>query len=133
MSYTKEFIEERIEAIAAGNIAMGMPRAEAIEMANGVMETAIKQIVEWGWDRLPGNYGDLMLANEATNPNVREKILKLRAEGATDNDIRCWNNADPLDRSLIIATDDQMRIAAFIGLLEQGRAPELVDTGTATD
>lgn len=113
-------IDSLILQYAQAYAAMGVPAAEAKQQAQQFVLAGIADVNARGWQNQPVNYGDQILSQESSNPQLAESLARLRREGVTDADIKGWWNMTALDRVLIEKSDEQNRTAAFLACLEQG-------------
>ena len=105
-------VEREIQAqIVQDLIDGGMHTGDAVSVVRSCIDAAKEEIRKQGTQRLPPNYGDILLQHEKTDPNVGKELEKKRREGVTDEDIRVYWNApelwrrttDQLARSLIFS------------------------------
>ena len=97
----------------------GMPISQANEQFSEWLREAKQWSQKEGMDKLPQNFGDLLLQNEATAPNIKAKLDKVRREGVTDEDIRVWWNLHDLERRFMLMQDDVSRGASWVHYLDE--------------
>ena len=103
----------------------GMSHQEAASQALAIVEAAKKAVVEWGWDRLPPQYGDCFLEQTLSNTEYGAALQRLRKDGVRDDDIRVWLNMPPLDRAANIKAHELDCTAAFLELVQRGDSPDV--------
>jgi hypothetical protein len=120
-------IEKRLEPqyVSFFRESMSMPEKVAREifksLANEQREAARRE----GTDRLPENFGEILLEREQTDEKVRGAFLPKRVEGVTDEDIAFWWNMPDLERRLICKIDEMNRILLFDKLMQGSGVTEL--------
>jgi hypothetical protein len=106
----------------------GMPISQANEVFSVWLSQAKEESKKENSDNLPQNFGDLLLQKEATVPNIKSKLAKLRREGVTDDDVRTWWNLPDLDRRVRIKYDENSIMAVVIDQLDKmGATKETMD------
>lgn len=68
--------------------------------------------------------GDYLLSIENKDPNKRSFLDSIRAEGATDEDIRNYRNMTPIERAMADQLDKTNRLASYLEFVESGMTPE---------
>ena len=111
------------ELYGAMIVATGFTNGQAKEIVGLLLSVAKKKA-----DTSIPRFGDRLLELEATDSAARETISKKRAEGVTDADIRWWWNLDRLERGMMTAFDDWMRMAAYKKYRAEGLAEEAAAT-----
>jgi len=104
---------------------MGLPYRSALKTAKLMVKTAIAAAKKDGTLDLPITYGDDLLAKETTDEITKEYLGRVRAEGATDADIRSWWNLHDLERRVTQAQDEFSRLQLFTDRLQKGFDPEV--------
>jgi hypothetical protein len=89
----------------------GLPPPAAGQMVREMIDTA-KEISAREGSRIPANFGDVLIASEATDARTKELLEAKRREGVRDEDIRWWWNLPDLDRRMFLLTDDHFHMAA---------------------
>ena len=97
----------------------GMPISQANEQFSEMLRKAKEESRKAKMDNLPQNFGDLLLQNEATAPNIKSRLEKVRREGVTDDDIRTWWNLHDLERRFMIMQDEISRAAVVMYELDK--------------
>jgi hypothetical protein len=119
-------VEKRLEPqyVSFFQKSMSMPADVAREIfhsfANEQKEAARRE----GTDRLPENFGEVLLERERTDESVRAAFLPKRAEGVTDEDIAFWWNMPDLERRMICKVDEMNRILLFDKLVQKDGVTE---------
>jgi len=108
------------------SILMGVDPAEADRQVWDMIAACKEQGKREGTDRLPANFGDLMIrAATLGEPKSKRIVEKARREGATDPDIREWWNLSDLERRMVLWSEDLFRYATFLHAMEtDGLSPE---------
>lgn len=90
-----------------------MSRDEAEKIVADALSACRQQSKEEGTDRLPENYGDILIVtSESGQPDSRDIVQAARGEGATDDDIREWWNLPDLCRRMVIWSETYYRSRA---------------------
>lgn len=105
---------------ATGFEAQGLNPHDAAEASKGMLKNAKAEVVSRGWSTQPEKYGDVLLSQEATNPQVQISLQRIREEGVRDEDFRWWWNMSPLERVLMEKADELNRITLFSFLRSKG-------------
>jgi hypothetical protein len=100
-------------------IQSGMSVSQANELFSAWLSLAKEESGKEDMDNLPDNFGDLLLQKEATGPNIKAWLAKVRREGGTDEDIRNWWNLHDLERRIILKNDENSRVALVMDQLEK--------------
>ncbi len=112
--------DQLVEVYEQSLVASGISSSEASETAKEILNQAKESLVRSGEDRLPENFGDIIL----TNPKFKKNLEKARKDGVTDKDVQEWFNMDPLERHMVIKMDELNKISLFVGLLKDGKSEE---------
>jgi hypothetical protein len=101
--------------------AFSSSEANAESFASEMLQRAKAKAVASGDDKLPQNFGDVMLSNEDKMTNDFKKIMLLkRKEGVRDEDIKWWWNMYYLERGMMEEYDDFMKVTLFGNCIEKG-------------
>jgi hypothetical protein len=115
--------ERDVEAqIVQDLIDGGMPTADAVSVVRSCIDAAKEEIRKEGTQRLPPNYGDVLLQHEKTDPNVAKELAKKRREGVTDEDIRVYWNASELWRRTVDQLGWSLVYSLWKELVNEGRS-----------
>jgi hypothetical protein len=99
----------------------GMSRGEARKAVKEAIKDCRKRAREEGTDKLPSDYGDLLLAGEkGGHPGAKGIVEKARREGATDDDVREWWNLPDVARRLVLWSEEVFRLSVFYTALDEG-------------
>ncbi len=101
-----------------------MSTGDALSVVRSCIDTAKKEIRKEGTQRLPANYGDVLLQREKTDANVANELAKKRREGVTDEDIRVYWNASELWRRTTDQLGQFLMYSAWKGLVKEGQSDE---------
>jgi hypothetical protein len=113
-------IEQRLKDVYVPTlIQAGMSVSEANELFSAWLTVAKEESKNEDMDNLPENFGDLLLQMEATGPNIKAWLAKVRREGGTDEDIRNWWNLHDLERRIMLKNDENSRMAVVMDQLEK--------------
>jgi hypothetical protein len=113
-------IEQQLKDVYVPTLMQtGMSVSQANEVVSAWVSLAKEESREEDMDNLPQNFGDLLLQNEATGPNIKAWLAKVRREGGTDQDIRNWWNLHDLERRIMLKNDENSRMAVVIDQLEK--------------
>lgn len=120
--YKANKIEEGLRHYYIGILqdTMGLSQSEAAETINFILEELKKEAKVDRSDKLPDNFGDVMLEKEKEDLRMKKILDKKRKEGATDNDIRWWWNMHYLERGAMMKIDEMHQLAMFIKCREDG-------------
>lgn len=99
--------------------SMGVATSEARRMFREMFDRVVKDAIAEGTIDAPLDYGDLLLRRQHQDDNVRRRLDKKRQDGVTDEDIRGWWNSHDLERRMMLAQDNVMKLA-FYNKLVQG-------------
>ena len=102
---------------------MGVSDEEARKIAKKLLVVAQQKVKEQGLDRLPPNFGDIILSKEKENPAFMNINLK-REDGVTNEDIRWFWNLPPLEKGMLEAFDEWIRLTAFATHKDQGMSSD---------
>lgn len=103
---------------------MGISAAEAKRTFSDMLDRAKTESAQEGTEKLPADFGDLLLEDEPTDSKVRHMLEKKRREGVKDDDIRWWWNLHDLERRIMLQVDEVFRLAAFTTKIEAGLSGE---------
>jgi hypothetical protein len=119
-------IEKRLEThyVSFFQESMSMPEEVAHQIFKAFAEDQKEAARRDGTDKLPENFGEILLEREQTDEHVRAVFLPKRAEGVTDEDIAFWWNMPDLERRLICKVDEMNRILLFDKLMQGGGSTE---------
>ncbi len=92
---------------------MGMGAVEARDFAAQLIAQAKSESQAQGGDRLPTNFGDVILVRASTDVSLHEMLARKRREGVRDEDIRWWWNMHDLERRVMLNVDEYFRFALF--------------------
>ncbi len=97
----------------------------SVEEAKSLVKTSIQSAKEEarkaGTDKLPSNFGDLLLGRENTDAKLRSEFHNKRLEGVTDNDIRSYWNMNDIERRVLENMQQAMMYSTWKGARETGR------------
>jgi hypothetical protein len=115
-------IEKRLEThyVSFFQESMSMPEEVARQIFKTFAEEQKEAAHRDGTDKLPENFGEILLEREQTDEHVRAVFLPKRAEGVTDEDIAFWWNMPDLERRLICKVDEMNRMLLFDQLMQRG-------------
>jgi hypothetical protein len=97
---------------------MGMSTSEARKTFRDILKDAERKSAEEGTSELPTNFGDILLKEEGVDEKVTSMLEKKRREGVRNDDIRWWWNMHDIERRMMVAFDDVMKITAYKVLTE---------------
>ncbi len=118
-------IEREIqEHIAESLVAIGAPVTEAAPLARACIEAAKEESRKQGTQRLPPNYGDLLLQQEKMNTSVAQELQKKRQERVSDDDIRWYWNMRELERRAMEQMYRAILYATWKSARTEGRSDE---------
>ncbi len=118
-------IEREIENQIVQTITgIGEPMKDAIAVARICINEAKKQIRAEGGERLPLNYGDVLLQREKTDSNVATELHKKRREGVTDEDIRAYWNTPELWRRTMDQLGQSLMYSSWKGAVGSGQTDD---------
>jgi hypothetical protein len=104
--------------------SMGMPEEVANEIFKALVQEQKEAALREGTDRLPEQFGTILLERQQTDEKVRNVFLPKRAEGVTDEDIILWWNMHDLERRMICRIDEMNRILLFEKLVQRDGVTE---------
>ena len=97
----------------------GMTVAQVRPMVKDAIEGCKRDAAREGTDKLPDNYGDLLLkAAESGDPDAKKIVERARNEGCTDEDIREYWNLHDLQRRMVRLSEDFFRGALSLALAD---------------
>lgn len=102
----------------------GMSPREARAAVRDMIRDAKAEGEKEGTAGLASDFGDQLLAREATADQTRIMLAGKRKEGVRDEDIRWWWNMPDLDRRILLKDDDLTRMNSFIHHLREGLSPQ---------
>jgi hypothetical protein len=119
-------VEKRLEPqyVSFFQESMSMPEEVAREIFHSFASEQKEAARREGTDRLPENFGEVLLERERTDESVRAAFLPKRAEGVTDEDIAFWWNMPDLERRMICKVDEMNRILLFDKLVQRDGVTE---------
>jgi len=98
---------------------MGLSASEAKGTFRDILKHEKEKSEKEGTSKLPQNFGDIMLEQESTNEEMRSMLAKKRQEGVRDEDIRWWWNMHDLEKRIMVAFGDVMKLAVYKKLREE--------------
>ena len=98
---------------------MGLSASEAKGTFRDILKHEKEKSEKEGTSKLPQNFGDIMLEQESTNEEMRSMLAKKRQEGVRDEDIRWWCNMHDLEKRIMVAFGDVMKLAVYKKLREE--------------
>ena len=124
--FSKSDIEKKLEEtyIPIFQTMMGMSSSQAKRHFQSMLKLAKEDFEMEGTSNLPLNYGDIILEKESTDETIKTKLAKLRNEGVRNKDIRWWYNMHDLERKMMVAIDENSRLAMFTQSVEEGMTGE---------
>lgn len=102
---------------------MGISKAEAEKIAKDTLMLAKEKVKQYGFDRLPSNFGDFILQKEKGDPKFMKIDVK-RKDGVKDADIKWFWNMHPLERCMMEVDDENTRLAAFMHYSQEGMSAD---------
>ena len=102
---------------------LDISKSEAEKMTRDMLKTAKQKMKESGQDKLPSDFGSLVLQKEKENPAFMKMNIK-RQEGVRDEDILWFWNMYPLERCVLEVDDENTRLATFTNHIEKGMSSE---------
>jgi hypothetical protein len=110
----------------------GFSQSQAKHMVKGVLDKVINESKQQGTYDLPANMGDIVLGiTKATTTRERQVaeaigrwLPRIRAEGASDEDVRVWWNMRDVERRMPIAMEDSDRMSTYLTLVTQATADD---------
>jgi hypothetical protein len=119
-------IEKRLELqyVSFFQESMNMPEEVAREIFKSFADEQKEAARREGTDRLPENFGEILVEREQTDESVRAAFLPKRVEGVTDEDIAFWWNMPDLERRMICKVDEMNRILLFDKLVQRDGVTE---------
>lgn len=121
-----ETVESRLEGTYAQTLAnaLHVSAQEAQSLARDIVKAAKKKSQEKGTNKLPANFGDILLQRENSDAEVRKMLAVKRQDGVQDSDIRWWWNLDDLERWTLVEVDNCYRYYAYRSERENDAARE---------
>jgi hypothetical protein len=105
-------------------LSMGFPNKEATETAEQLLARAKEKSKQCKTDNIPENAGDVLLANESSDENVRAMLAEKRKEGVTNDDFRWWWNMHDLERRMMLEFDELNKLLAVGEKKQSGLSDE---------
>ena len=102
--------------------ARGFDTVRALDAARQMIAEAKAGAERAGTANLPPDYGDRLVAHEATEPAIRERFAASRRDGVRDEDIRMWWNMPDFHRRMAMADDAQTHMMVFAHHIQAGRS-----------
>ncbi len=102
---------------------MGLSKGEGQKMAREMLMLAKDKVKQYGFDKLPPNFGDYILQKEKEDSKFMNMNIK-REDGVQDADIKWFWNMHPVERCMMEVDDENSRLAAFTHYSEAGMIPE---------
>jgi hypothetical protein len=99
---------------------LGMSMNDFRVAARDLISAAKKELKRSGTDKAPHRRGDQLLADESTDPSIRENFAKIRTEGVTDEDIRWFYDLPPIERVVLEMIDQEIQMAHLLSNLDKG-------------
>jgi hypothetical protein len=120
-------VEKKLEThyVSFFQESMNMPEEVAHQLFKALADDQKEAARRDGTDKLPENFGEILLEREQTDEHVRAIFLPKRAEGVTDEDIAFWWNMPDLERRLICKVDEMNRQLLFEKLVQGDGATDL--------
>lgn len=97
---------------------------EASQLTSELIELVKAEAQSSGVDRLPQNFGDVLLESESQKPEIARMLQAKRSQGVRDHDIRWWWNLHFLERGLMLKVDESLRMSMFKSLLDKQETAE---------
>jgi len=121
----KSIIEKELFEIYVNNKknTIGISENKAKEMVRDMLKQAKQKVSQAKEDRLPENFGTLMLQNEKNDPKHINLHIK-RSNGVRDDDVLWLWNMHPLERRMIEIDDEATKMVAFMSYTEKGLTSE---------
>jgi hypothetical protein len=115
-------IEKQLEALYVPmfQTMMGMALTQAKTTFHDLIKKAKEESSKEGTSKFPQNFGDVLLAEESTNPHFKSMLAGKRNQDVRDEDIRWWWNMHDLERRMMIEVDNLSGFALFLKLKEDG-------------
>lgn len=94
-------------------------RSEVFDCTASEARSIARKVIELGKQRaedekgLPERFGDFIIKRQDSDPQARAILEARRLEGVRDEDFLWWWNQTPLERGVLLAFDDLMRIALW--------------------
>jgi hypothetical protein len=112
---TSSGIETELEDIHVSmfETKLGLPSLEAKTLIRRMLKEAKEESRKEGTAKLPANFGEIILQKEAADKDTQAALLKKRAEGIRDDDIRWWWGMTDLERRILAKVDDFFRLAMY--------------------
>lgn len=102
---------------------LGLSKGEGQKIARQMLISAKEKVKQYGFNKLPQNFGNHILQKEKEDPKVMNMNVK-RKDGVQDVDIKWFWNMHPLERCMLEIDDETARLAAFTHHSESGMSPE---------
>ena len=101
----------------------GLSSNEAGKIVRGMLEVAKQRMKETSQDKLPPNFGNIILGKEKENASFMNINIK-REDGVRDKDIIWFWNMHPLERCMLEIDDENSRMTTFMANIEKGISHE---------
>lgn len=102
---------------------LGLSKGEGQKMAMQMLISAKAKVKQYGFDKLPQNFGDTILQKEKEDPKFMNMHVK-RNDGVQDADIKWFWNMHPLERCMLEIDDETARLTAYMHHSESGMSGE---------
>lgn len=102
---------------------MGLSKGEAQKIARQMLLQAKEKVKQYGFDKLPLNFGDHILQKEKEDPKFMNMNVK-RKDGVQDADIKWFWNMHPLERCMLEVDDEATRLTTYMHHSESGMSSE---------
>ena len=114
-------IEKQLEALYVPmfQTMMGMTLTQAKTTFHDLVKKAKEESLKEGTSKFPQNFGDVLLAEESTNPHFKSMLAKKRNQDVRDEDIRWWWNMHDLERRMMLKVLDINKFAFYEKLIER--------------
>lgn len=102
---------------------LGLSKGEGQKMAKQMLISAKEKVRQYGFDKLPQSFGDIILQKEKEDPKVMNMHVK-RKDGVQDADIKWFWNMHPLERCMLEVDDEVTRLTAYTHYSQSGMSDE---------
>lgn len=100
-----------------------LPKRKAIKRGREMLVLAKQKMRKTRQDRLPENFGTVILENEKKDPAYMEMNVK-RQEGLKDEDVTWYWNMHPLERCILAVIDEEVQSYIRTQFIQKGFSPE---------
>jgi hypothetical protein len=114
----------RGELTASMLMTPGNKPNEIAEVVEGMIMQAYENARKRTRDVFSEGNGDRLLQNETRNPIFHGHLKDVRAEGATDEDIRWWWNMSVFEQETILMEDQSALYACYAAARDAGKTDE---------